>query len=448
MPTGLWNDPTIPWTEHVEALGPLEIDYTADEVVVRRTIDLLPVLADPTKLIGPYGNAPWDAAAQALLGYSQVKTSPSKNRYISRAPPDGFAGIPVAAGGIDPLTGSVIPYVYCTSVRVRGLKPTGKVTQLRGNLGALYDSQSFAKYQQARLSVEYRPLEYDIRTDADMISRGFTLNIPGRAFNNNPQDPAGVAVYFPGLQDAACPDESTLTRYVVRRAVPAGQYLGVRGNTYKYVGGANAGLPVAEQVGRMLCNINYTLTWKNVPIDGIPCSLINPGVPPGTGAIENCLGRVNRPGFANFYPGTLLYMSCEFRALRNRFGIRSYDVMHGFKWFSPGLDTSTYQGFAGGNNNAPPAYARDWLSGVGAALQTAGATIMQGAGVSTAPPAVPNSFPAGHNHLFNPNTGRWTQATITGLDNFAVLADYVSVYDWRDFNNLFRPPPVQPTGGY
>lgn len=361
-------------------------------MVVRRVIDLK-------------SYADVDAAAQALLGYGQVRTSPGGNRYINRNPPEAFYGILTAAQPA-PITidlsqtisavsafaptlfqsdqpSNGAPYLYCTSMRVRGMAP---ISQVGPPSPTGPSSTSIANWKQARLNLEYRSLPYNILTDAEMIARGYTMRAP----QVEPYQTRAAALATNTI-DATCPDESWLSRYVIRRPVPAAQYLSMRGGMFSWVPSHAA---VKQGTGRMIVHINLMFTWVNVPIDGIPCGAINPAIALGAGAVENALGRVNQWPFAGAGAGTLLFMAVEFKSLRNRFGIRTFDVTYAFKWMGPGTETIT-----------------------SAALTR-----------------------IGHNHAIRPETNLWTQISTDGTDNTVLMANSKSPYDWRDFRPLFRPP--------
>jgi len=370
----------VRYTEHVKGTGGSpRIRYAADGVSVTRTLDV-----DWPDL---------DAAARALLGYAQVGRSSSHDaHFVQRVSPDAITAQVIGDSQLN-------PYVYATEIDVEGLKPTGY------EIGG--DGSVLASYEKARLTVTYSSLPYDVLTDAEMLTGGYT------------QD-----TVTPGVPDGVTPDESFLVRYVTRRPLPAVQMLTLRGGVYKYV------LPTAPTIvqglNKTLPRVGLQLTWHNVPIDCVPCSFLNPsraavfGPPPGPGPpvapwtaannltnslmpVETCLGHVNAGAFVGCYPGTLLFTAAEFRALRNRFGMRTYDCVYTFLQFSPGRDTTSVS---------------------------------------------PGSIPAGHCHVFRPADppgggglpGGWIQVSTDGITNITLQLDGHSPYDFADFRNLFRPP--------
>lgn len=312
-----------------------------------------------------------DAAkfAQSLVGYSTTPALFGSTWYLQRYVPHEFPWDAFLGGG----GGSSLRAVKASIEPIPGAAPNYSDAYAGGDSEGTSPEQAFrvATYDKARVNVVYETLPYDVWTDAGMQSKT----------NNR--------------------DEADLIRYVSKVVAPAGQYLTLPVQAFRFVdpddptaGDNNAGKPIAQGVGRMLVHYNLSLTWYAIPEAYVPCAAARPYflVSAGPQAIDTTIGKVNATTFAGYSKGTLLLMAVTLKPYRSAFGQRIYDITYMFKYFEP-------------------------LTG------------------------------KGHNHILRHRTAPsasliWYEVTVDGNTNLVAQTNGKSVYDFAEFKNLFRPATV------
>lgn len=201
-----------------------------------------------------------DQAKRDILGYPLV-LSAGGGTYLSRVTP--MTALPF----LQALTGR--PYLFATSLEGTGW---GQPTDANGNpSGAVKDPLTqWPVYKQAKATVHFETLTYDVLTDAQMVALGFA------DVNGNP-------------------DESTLARYVTVRVMPGMEYLTLPQGGFQFVNTGNK--PVPGTAGKLTPNYDLSLTWELVPRSCVGTALLNPQLenPP----IDLALGAVNLAPFPN-----------------------------------------------------------------------------------------------------------------------------------------------------
>lgn len=266
--------------------------------------------------------------AWALLGYAEVKNIDTSSAYLSRHIPDWHPDFTIAGFG------SGDPYMYATQIRgIEGIA-----------WRAPYKSpDDVALYELARCTVQYESLQYDVLSDADMIARGY-------------------------VDSRGNPDESTLKRYVIKKSMPAVEYLSLPQGYLKYVQGPNdtKGQPViGAGVGKIVPKADVVIQWIGVPETAIPYKAYNsdPSNPETVWAIDNTLGKINSKVFNKYPVGTLLLVAADPMPRRDPFGQRVFDIEYRMSYFPFGHNNIYYKADNGAvPATDPPIYAYNEVS--------------------------------------------------------------------------------------
>lgn len=276
-----------------------------------------------------------------------------------------------------PAFGSGLGWLWATKVSFRGVgTPTlGDQECVEGA-----NNEAEAKYELARCTIVYETRSYDILSDEEhYVRHGQSL------------------------------DEASLARYVTRTVRPQGEFLSLDGGAFHYAGLTNAkgeSPTVKRGLNKTIVAYNLSLTWHLVPYEAIPSKFYNTTGP--NFALDRCLGCVNNKPFAGLPAGTLMLGAAEIRPAASPLGQRVADVTYFLKFFNP---SDTVRGH----------------------------TIHQ-------------NYVAGHQHIYTPKPpasgeAGWYEvvtddalaASSTAPTNFIAQTDEVSIFNWRDFDNLFRP---------
>lgn len=207
-------------------------------------------------------DVPWNDRALAvaeLLGYSNIDTSGGEGAYkLHRYLPDYHPSFPLQI-----------------AKRVR-IQPRGS-RQFQTENG-----RKIAKYEQARLFIEYEFPDYDVLEDHEVHGT----------------------------------DEKEFLRYRTFEAQPAAEYLSPpTGTVLKWSEGVQKGQPFPGNVGFIVGTIDYHWKWLQVPFDGLPES-----------TIQRCVGCVNKTTFANCKPHTLLLLATPLKRVASPFQFRTWDI--------------------------------------------------------------------------------------------------------------------------
>lgn len=242
------------------------------------------------------------------------------------------------------------------------------------------NNEAQAVYKIARHTITYETRTYDILSDTEYYST------------------YGQAM-----------DESDLRRYITKVVRPQGEFLTLDGNAYRYAGLTNTSgnsFPVSRGLNKAIVAFNLSLTWHLIPYEAIPSKFYNTAGP--NFAIDRTLGCVNNKAFAGQPMGTLLLTAVSFQPIITPLGQRVADVTYFFKFFNP---SDTVRGHA-----------------------------------------VHQNYVAGHQHIYTPKppasgevgwyeavTSKTLAESTTAPTNFIAKEDETNIFNWRDFDYLFRP---------
>lgn len=289
-----------------------------------------------------------------FLSCPQVITA-GATRYLSRKLAHAHPGW---------LNSTAKPFLYATQI----LSIEGFALPDRDATG-YSETSSFLNspiYSRAKCQILYESLKYKVLTDQEIL----------------------------GLNGH--PDESLLKRFVSfetdtnaeNLTLPKETFLGVD-TPPEPVPGAFAGVRISTtQLG---------ITWHMVPeaAIGIKSLMIPQAVPAPTVPypVDNCRGKVNSTTFANWRPGTLLFLGERATPIESSLGDRLYVIRYNFKGMDLGLDDA-------------------------------------------------NGNPVGFQHLLF-RDGVWRELTKSGTSNWGAKANTganTNPYLWADFHTLLRPP--------
>lgn len=243
-----------------------------------------------------------------LLGFPYTLYNLADGKlYVHRITPAGYQTVDLNA-----LSGGNLTWIYPVSIdSIEGL---GKVT----SVGA----DGINNYELARLNVRYETLTYGIKTDQEMVEKGYK-------------------VY--GTQFV---DESKGGRYITRHLQPTAEYLTLPFGAMVWCdSGKN---PITGSNGRIIASQEIMMQWHQVP--GIPVALnthlgaVNHRIFPYLDTLTDFQDDGSEISYERTYPrGTLLLTSIEVKPYRWFKNLRLYDITYKFRYFQPveGLDTST-----------------------------------------------------------------------------------------------------------
>ncbi len=334
----------------------------------------------------------WGRFAQCVLGYATLGVDENGKPGLSRAFP---WSIPIN-------NTSNRRFLFASKIEIEGIgtpTPAGSACVIGS------DNNAMAWYERARHTITFDTRTYDILADEQMgVAIQTTTGGGGAPGDAQLPPPSGI-------------DESRLVRYVTKIVKPAGEFLTLDSSAYYYAGllvGGNI-VPMSRGQNKVIGSYNVSITWHLVPKEAVPSELYNPNCV--NKAIDKCLGRVNRADFDGMKQGTMLLMAVELKPMVSPLGDRVFDITYMFKYFSPSA-TAKYN-----------------------------------------PANVP-----GHNHIYrsigggataNVSTNGWYEAFANRAialattntfapTNFVAQTDGINIYDWADFNNLFRPANYPP----
>jgi hypothetical protein len=239
-------------------------------------------------------------AAADFLGFSRLVGAGDDNGppyYISRQLPHGYPYI----------TEAETFFLYAQSIPDG--RPLGVGQAQPFSLDGV--DATGADYTNYLMTVEYRTLSYDVRTDdALRTTTGPLSGLPdeGNALANAPAFGPGVL----GVSAAAA------GRYITRTARPGGKFLVLRQGMMRYTFDQK---PVPEGIPYAVPFSTLSYTWHQVPEGGVPNL-----------AIEKALGTLNNARFDGYPAETLLLTNAVPRPYRNPFGERNYDVEYTFRY--------------------------------------------------------------------------------------------------------------------
>jgi hypothetical protein len=248
-------------------------------------------LQDPTKIHG---------AVTSLLGFSSVSSTAGK--YIQRTLPHSLKDFTTTNGGN--------PFLYADRVEFKGqgLDATDPVDA---------DKDNAPRFADVVLSVRYTSRPYEVVSDADMRSSGYT--------------------YDPGGGAEAVIDESTWARYVSHVVRPSFKSFTAPQGAYYYVGIEN--VPLQIGVNKAEHYVAWQTTWHEVPKTALRSKFINPRIEDSAGydgiLYENTVGKVNQTTFQGHDPGQLLLVGIEARPKVSAQGLRIFDVVFTWATFAP-----------------------------------------------------------------------------------------------------------------
>ena len=208
---------------------------------------------------------------------------------------------------------------------------------------------------------------------------------------------------------AAVPDEASLQRYVYITSQAGGSILPIPAGAFQAVTHLDGTSPAAQpgQPGINLPTDEILIRWFYVPKLAIGARSVNFDVGLPNYWIDKCRGCVNLSNFpagspGPFPPGTLLFTGMTPIPVRGPLGDRYYHCDFKMRFLNLGGLTDPLNG----------------------------------------------NYYIGHNHkltkISGDTTAVWRQLTVDGKDNFPGSAnnavDGDSLYNWRDFNKMFRVP--------
>jgi hypothetical protein len=190
------------------------------------------------------------------------------------------------------------------------------------------------------------------------------------------------------------PDEALLVRYVTFRPAPGAEYLTLPNSGYYYVTGTAGGVPITGGPGKIQCSYDFSITWHSIPKLAVPSLTLNPN---GTGAIDLCLGCVNDATFADQKTASLLLTGALLTPVRSAAGDRTYDIEYHFKFISATNPSGTVVGNQG--------------------------VYFQGQAAAGSQSAIAAGY---------------YEVSTSGTSNLTAQAKDVNIYNYGDFNSLFR----------
>lgn len=350
----------------------------------------------------------WPQFMRRVIGYSAgvryVSSGGSiAGSWIQRQEPWAFTPLTRSTDGRR--------YLWATNLDGVGVGVPGGVSASVSQV----DDFGVAKYERARMKISFNTLSYDIYTDDEM------RNAPGGSYAAGS---AGQII-----------DESSLLRYVTPVFRPQGETITLQGQLFRKAGltsggtftdGTTEARIIPEGLAKVLVSTNLMLTWHAIPMEAVPSRLFDRyratnSYPAATNyAIDSCLGCVNKNPIpltaGGFDKSTLLLTACEMRPFVNVLGQRNVDITYMLKHFNPTreLDKST------GSSAATPA-----IIGHNHVLHR---ELKAGADS--------DRYNGWYEALADPVRAKMVRPNCT---NFVLMADNKSVYDWRDFEWLFRP---------
>lgn len=224
-------------------------------------------------------------AVYQLLGYPQLDNSNPMDPVITRYLPQQDADFP-----------------WMVATNVLSLEGVGQRSYYIAN------GLKAAKYEKARIVVEFSMPDYDILED-DYITTEFD-------------------------------------RFTTFCTKPAAEYLSVpQTGTLTWSQGPNTGKSFPGNVGFVVGNIDMTWNWLQIPYEAIPFD-----------AVQDIIGRVNKydwelfPGGPTAPAGTLLLTSWEPVRYNSPFGARTWDVNYTAR-YNPRLHNNFYDFSAPGYPN-------------------------------------------------------------------------------------------------
>lgn len=279
----------------------------------------------------------------------------------------GFTNLGVPSGGYAPLSRTLPDRhprwrsLYCTEVEVAGRGFTWDAT---GRTATMQDSSGSIQFNKAAVKATYRNLDYDIVNDAGITTE--------------------------------------LDRYVVRSFGYNGIYATVDGKMFfcSKITDSNGNLvsPLSgTQPGRMIPQVEKTLTWMQVPANPS-----DPDNPPTYAAIKSLQGKINQAPFDGDPAGTVLFLGTDPHRSKPHLvnGAIYWTLVYKFMVTNNGSGINAYDGTGGCPNTAT------------------------------------EDCYAGWNYIINPylTTPRFDLLTRTGLKTGA------RIYESGDFTQLFKIP--------
>ncbi len=184
------------------------------------------------------------------------------------------------------------------------------------------------------------------------------------------------------------PDESTLKRYVTPGGEPKTEIVPVPQGRFLYVGAIPNVVP--GQPGKRFGVQDIEFIWERVPKEAIGMRSVNPTA--SSFPIDDLLGKVNNANFPTgtsaFREGTLLLVGAKPRPIRSGLGDRLYNLHYRFLFKD--IKRSAV------------------------------------------------NVPISHQYLLN-RDGIFYEVTTDGTSNLSTKTDGLSLYDWGNFAELFRP---------
>lgn len=256
-------------------------------------------------------------AAYQLLGYAQWNPVDPLNPVIQRYLPDFHPDFP-----------------WMVATKISNIKGIGA----RG--WTVANGTKIAKYQSARITVQYEFPDYDLQYDDYTVSE--------------------------------------FDRYRTFEAKPAAEYLSVplgSGEPYLKWSQGRVGKPFPGNVGFIVGSIDFHWKWLQVPFEALPFD-----------DILGTVGRVNKTEFADCPAGTLLLIGVDYKRNNSPYGLRTWTIEY----------TARYN------------------------------------------PRLHNNF-----YDFIPPSPGWYQASTTGTYYApGSVPDGKLLFDEREYENLFTPPPI------
>lgn len=279
-----------------------------------------------------------------------------------------------------------LPWIFPVSVdRICGVKPIGRTQFSRVGL-----------YQQAKVTLTYASLPYDVAYDEEVSSVVYDDN------GNLIVDSAGNAIKRI--------DESSLKRFVEKTVQPNAQYLTLPLGFAKW---KSDGTAFNSGHGRIIGSVDYVYTWHAAP--AIPA------------AARHYLGSVNNVTFDGKKPGLMLYTGCQIQRYIGPHGLKQYNIAYRLKYFEA-VNPKTGQPYKG--SDLVPGATTATLQTIPDTSTTT--TAPQTYGLLD-PPINPCNFAVGHNWFLH-----YRNTSTQPYYDIPLAAGGVRVYPSNDLADLFR----------